>query len=136
MKKEWLIIIILLFPFSYLYSQIYFSEQIVINHADVDGPESVYTADLDGDGDMDVLSASSDDDKIAWYENMDGKGTFGPQQVITQSAVSPRSVYAADLDGDGDMDVLSASMDDKIAWYENDRRRGRIWPATCDQFSS
>ncbi|GAG09033.1 unnamed protein product, partial [marine sediment metagenome] len=30
------------------------------------------------------------------------------------------SVYATDLDGDGDADVLSASLwDDKIAWYEN-----------------
>jgi hypothetical protein len=30
-------------------------------------------------------------------------------------------VYAIDLDGDGDNDVLSASFsDDKIAWYIND----------------
>jgi surface protein len=29
----------------------------------------VYAADVDGDGDMDVLSASKDDDTIAWYEN-------------------------------------------------------------------
>ncbi len=35
--------------------------------------ESVYAQDLDGDGDMDVLSASHIDDKIAWYEN-DGSG--------------------------------------------------------------
>ena len=33
------------------------------------------------------------------------------------------SVYATDLDGDGDADVLSASyIDDKIAWYENQGR--------------
>jgi hypothetical protein len=81
---------------------------------------STYSADLDGDGDMDVLSASSDDDKIAWYENTDGAGTFSAQKVITTDADRARSVYAADLDGDGDMDVLSASYwDDKIAWYEN-----------------
>ena len=29
-------------------------------------------ADLDGDGDLDVLSASFDDDTIAWYENTGG----------------------------------------------------------------
>ena len=30
------------------------------------------------------------------------------------------SVYANELDGDGDQDVISASAyDDKIAWYEN-----------------
>ena len=37
-----------------------------------DGANSVFAADVDGDGDMDVLSASQYDDKIAWYEN-DGR---------------------------------------------------------------
>jgi len=67
-----------------------------------------------------VLSASSSDDKIAWYENTDGQGSFGAQQVITTAADAAVSIYAADLDGDGDLDVLSASFDDdKIAWYRN-----------------
>ncbi len=80
---------------------------------------SVYAADLDGDGDVDVLSASKKGDKIAWYKNL-GSGAFGPQQVITTKANGAVSVYAEDLDGDGDVDVLSASReDDKIAWYEN-----------------
>jgi hypothetical protein len=69
---------------------------------------------------MDVLSASYGDNKIAWYENTDGKGGFGEPQIISNSAKWAGSVHAADLDGDGDMDVLSASADDdKIAWYEN-----------------
>ncbi|MGG5485817.1 FG-GAP-like repeat-containing protein [Gaetbulibacter sp. PBL-D1] len=77
----------------------------------------VYCSDLDGDGDMDVISASTDDTKIAWYEN-DGLGNFGPQQVITTNANGARNVYAADLDNDGDLDIISASSG-KIAWYEN-----------------
>jgi membrane-bound lytic murein transglycosylase B len=81
---------------------------------------SVYAADVDGDGDLDVLSASSTMmTQIAWYEN-DGRQNF-TSNVITTSAAWLRSVYAADVDGDGDMDVLSASvLDNKIAWYEND----------------
>jgi hypothetical protein len=40
--------------------------------------------------------------------------------VITTAADAASSVYATDLDGDGDADVLSASWrDNKIAWYEN-----------------
>jgi hypothetical protein len=81
----------------------------------------VYAADLDGDGDWDVLSASLLDDKVAWYENVDGAGSFGPQQVISTVADAASCVHAADLDGDGDLDALSASYeDDKIAWYRND----------------
>jgi len=57
-----------------------------------------------------VLSVSSHDDTIAWYEN-DGSQNF-TTHPITTSADGARSVYAADVDGDGDMDVLSASYHD------------------------
>jgi len=68
---------------------------------------------------MDVLSASGDDDTIAWYEN-DGSESF-TVHTITTAADGANSVFATDVDGDGDMDVLSASgNDDTIAWYEND----------------
>jgi len=81
----------------------------------------VYAADIDGDGDMDVLSASAGDNKIAWYENLDGLGGFGVEKVITQTAIGASSVHAADLDGDGDMDVLSTSfIGNQLAWYRND----------------
>ena len=72
-----------------------------------DGANSVYAADVDADGDMDVLSSSSDDDKIAWYEN-DGSESF-TEHAISTSADGANTVYAIDVDGDGDMDVLSAS---------------------------
>ena len=89
---------------------------------------SVHAADLDGDGDTDVLSASYGDNKIVWYENM-GRGRFTPHTIST-AAKYASSVYAADLDGDGDTDVLSASYgDNKIAWYEN-MGRGRFTPHT------
>lgn len=47
--------------------------------------------------------------------------TFGPQQVIIEPELEGvQEVFAADLDNDGDLDVLSASSGDgKIAWYEN-----------------
>ena len=84
----------------------------------------VYAKDLDGDGDLDVLSAgfgfgSQPVDKVAWYENLGG-GTFGPQQVIATDSNFYTCVLAADFDGDGDADVLTASRDDsELAWHEN-----------------
>ena len=84
------------------------------------GAEAVHATDLDGDGDADLISASSALDKIAWHENVDGLGTFAHPWLISTSADDPRSVFASDLDGDGDQDVLSASAaDGKVAWYEN-----------------
>ena len=112
-----------------IYAQTYFGSQNVIADIQTDGANSVYAADIDGDGDMDVLSASAGDDKIAWYENTDGNGTFGSQQIITVAANIARSVYAIDIDCDGDIDVLSASQDDnKIAWYENTDGNGTFGP--------
>jgi hypothetical protein len=73
---------------------------------------------VDNDGDIDVLSASYLDDKIAWYEN-DGSQSF-TAHTITTSADHAYDVYAVDVDNDGDIDVLSASIEDNtIAWYEN-----------------
>ena len=96
-----------------------FGSQQVISTMAV-GPFSVFAADTDRDGDIDVLSASFTDSTIAWYENTDGQGSFGAQQVISDAALNAVSVFAADIDGDGDIDALSASRyDDKIAWYEN-----------------
>ena len=82
---------------------------------------SVFAADMDGDDDLDVLSASYKYNSIAWYEN-DGTQSFTAHPITT--ADGAYSVFAADVDGDGDMDVLSASYNDgKIAWYENDGNR-------------
>lgn len=92
--------------------------QIISTNAD--GANSVFSADIDSDGDMDVVSTSSFDDKVAWYENLDGQGNFGSEQIVSTTANGANMVYGSDLDGDNDVDLIVASgNDDKIAWYEN-----------------
>ena len=110
-------IIALNFILPNINAQVEFGPQQIISLS-ADGAESVYCSDLDGDGDLDVLSASYWDNKIAWYEN-DGNGNFGPENVISLFAEDATSVYSVDIDGDGDMDVLSITLI-LIAWYEND----------------
>ena len=93
-----------------------FAEQVSLCES---GAASVHAADLDRDGDMDVLSTSIDSDTITWFEN-DGAEQF-TAHIITTSADGAVSVFAADVDADGDLDVLSASIyDNTVAWYEND----------------
>ncbi|MFQ5605674.1 MAG: FG-GAP repeat domain-containing protein [bacterium] len=129
--------ILLIFCILWLFSSLslaqgLFSDEIVIFRSETSYPLSVYAADLDGDGDMDVLSGSWGDDKIAWYENTDGRGHFGLKQVLFTLEGDAKSVYAADLDGDGDLDVLSASSallrNFIIAWYENTDGKGNFGP--------
>ncbi len=86
---------------------------------DAYGAVSVTTADVNSDGELDVLSASFLDDWITWYEN-DGGESFTIHPIDTD-ANFPRSVTTADVNGDGKLDVLSASeLGDRIVWYEND----------------
>ncbi|MDA9679662.1 FG-GAP-like repeat-containing protein [Flavobacteriaceae bacterium] len=93
-----------------------------------DGATSVFAADIDGDGDMDIISASSNDDTIAWYENNGAADPTWSAADIATSADEATSVYAADMDGDGDMDIISASSnDDTIAWYENGTGYNFAW---------
>ena len=48
----------------------------------------MFAADVDGDGDTDVLSASFYDDKIAWYEN-DGSQNFTAHTISTAAERGP-----------------------------------------------
>ncbi|MDR9419550.1 FG-GAP-like repeat-containing protein [Gracilimonas sp.] len=101
----------------------------------IDNPLATHIADLDGDGDMDVLSASFNDGKLAWYENTDEQGTFGVQNIIASDYNSPRHVSTGDIDGDGDLDVLmadfgrSGTLDGRaFYWHENTDGAGTFGP--------
>jgi len=88
-------------------------------HVDIKGATDVFSIDLDGDGDQDVLAASQMESAIYWYENSDD-GNFSETKIISGSVNSAQSVFAIDLDNDGDNDVLSAGWTgNQIAWYEN-----------------
>ncbi|MDC8003712.1 T9SS type A sorting domain-containing protein [Aureisphaera galaxeae] len=95
------------------------------------GPQNIITnvandtrmiavGDIDNDGDLDVASASSQDDKIVWYRNRDGNGDFGLPISILKNGDVFSSVDFADLNGDGEMDIVASSfLDNEIAWYPN-----------------
>ena len=78
----------------------------------------MYAFDVDTDGDIDIVVASTGDDEILWYQN-DGSENFA-ENVISTVADAAVSVSAADIDRDGDIDIVSGSSNDSdIDWYQN-----------------
>jgi hypothetical protein len=74
--------------------------------------------DLDDDGWLDVVAAGYTGDVVTSFNN-DGRGGFGPGVVIG-TPNGPREVHAADVDGDGDLDLLSPNIGDgTLAWLES-----------------
>jgi len=97
-----------------------FPEAVVISTSSSE-PKNVLAADIDGDGDADVVVSSNTDDEVVWHENTDGAGTFGTAQTLGTDADNPLDGTAADVDGDGDLDLVSPNRsDNEVVWYEND----------------
>lgn len=79
------------------------------------GPQKVVTTDIDGDGDIDILSSATG---IKLWENI-GAGDFSPHDILGDIGVVI-SVKAEDIDGDGDLDIAAACYDaQSIIWLEN-----------------
>jgi len=92
------------------------------------GSSGVYLADIDGDGDEDVLGAASVVDAVTWWENEDGIGTIWTKRTIDSSYFGAEDVCTADIDGDGDQDVLgAAAYDYEITLWENENGIGTLW---------
>jgi len=80
---------------------------------------SVHAYDLDGDGDTDVLGAAYNGDAITWWENTVGSGMIWNEHIIDGGFDGAMDVTVADMDGDGDVDVVGAANDDAdISWWD------------------
>lgn len=77
-------------------------------------------ADLDNDNDLDIVTLtptlSDIDYEIAWLENTDGMGAFGPREVLATTKLDTGFLDTADMDGDGDLDIVTGIWE----WFESD----------------
>ena len=74
--------------------------------------QSIYVADLDIDGDQDIVAINRDwdgitsNDDVVWFENLDGNGNFSDWILISSEIEYGNDVLAVDLDNDSDLDVV------------------------------
>lgn len=86
-----------------------------------DGAISVYTCNIDNDGDVDVIGAAEFSGVVALWLNEGGNPISWTRQTISNNFAGAWSIYAEDVDGDNDPDVLSgASGANDVVWWEND----------------
>lgn len=94
----------------------YFSEEpeLLGDVTTTDGPHSIAVADLNGDGKPDLVSANSVSNTLTIFHQGAAR-TFGAAPDVTigdfTSLDDPRSVVAADLNGDGLLDLTVANFD-------------------------
>ncbi|MCD4702671.1 MAG: T9SS type A sorting domain-containing protein [Candidatus Aegiribacteria sp.] len=77
----------------------------------------VKPADMDGDGDWDIVVSSFGGGGVAWWENSNG-GTVWTKWVVRDGGGSTSCVIPADIDNNGSLDVLAIRfMQNKVVWH-------------------
>lgn len=93
----------------------------------------VSLSDIDNDGDLDILGASSNLNQINLFKNMGGNPIAWDETIIAEVFTQAKSVCAGDIDCDGDEDIVAASLlDNQIAWWQN--KGNNLWSKSVISF--
>jgi hypothetical protein len=86
---------------------------------------SVHAVDIDLDGDLDVVGSVYYWNQIAWWENLDGSGLTWAHHPVDSDYYQPSSAHAADLNGDGNADILGSSGGEScVSWWDLHAQQG------------
>ena len=98
------------------------TEHIIAN---IIGPMSLDVADMDNDGDFDVIVgehnlSNPSSAKLYIFENVDSTGNSWRQHIVYTGDEHHDGAQVVDIDGDGDLDIISIGWGhDQVVLYEN-----------------
>lgn len=105
-----------------------FGEQQIID-ASVASSRSARAGDIDGDGNLDLVTNSNFGNELIWHKQLDGDGNFSEAILITAAIGNVEFFELADMDNDTDLDIVFLTNTiDKIAWLENLDGLGNFGP--------
>jgi hypothetical protein len=82
------------------------------------GATNIHPADINGDGQTDLLASRGHDKGVLWFEAPEWK-----IHMIDTEIQEPHCLAVQDLDGDGDIDAATCAYGSELCvWYENDGR--------------
>lgn len=73
---------------------------------------------------MDIVACFFNENKLVWYENINGIGLFSIPILIDDTRQSPRSTRSIDINNDGFIDILTSYLPGNLVWYENNNGLG------------
>ena len=94
---------------------------VELTHKGVSGVHSVRGGDVDGDGVADVVVGSQSSSTAIWLRGKTKKGGYGSKgsRTIVAGDAGIHLAQPYDVDGDGDLDVVTCSDTDAFRWFEN-----------------
>lgn len=119
MKNTFFLVALLLIALNIFAQDVSFTTHVVDNN--FDGPAGIFVADINNDGNKDIISAALDVGTIAWWENIPGDSITWQKYIVDSDF--PDAIYcsAADVDGDSMTDILGAAYNSNvIAWWHNE----------------